>query len=313
MPAAIRRRRTTDEGEDTEEEARPRHRQHIEASDAEQDEATSDEDVEMTGASSKVDEQMAKKLVRYAISCEYSRTPIRRDGIKERVLGKQGRSFRRVFALAQTHLRTVWGMELRELPVREKMTLHEKRQAMKSNGQSRSGSGAYILSSTLPEAHRSASILRPSKVPSAEQEAIYSAFYTMVVSMIWLNGGELSEQKLQRCLLRLNADRMLASERTEVVMKRLERQGYVIKKVDRPPVGYEGDQTITWHVGPRAKEEIGLDGVMGLVREVHDHPDDEDFDKKLRLSLGIKNKTLIEEEWEGNNDVHKTNGVKHAR
>lgn len=30
--------------------------------------------------------------------------------------------------MAQTQLRTVWGMELRELPVREKMTLHEKRQ-----------------------------------------------------------------------------------------------------------------------------------------------------------------------------------------
>lgn len=30
------------------------------------------------------DDQLAKKLIRYAISCEYSRTPIRRDGIKER-------------------------------------------------------------------------------------------------------------------------------------------------------------------------------------------------------------------------------------
>lgn len=30
------------------------------------------------------DQQLAKKLVRYAISCEYSRTAIRRDGIKER-------------------------------------------------------------------------------------------------------------------------------------------------------------------------------------------------------------------------------------
>ena len=35
-------------------------------------------------AGSNADDQLAKKLVRYAISCEYSRTPIRRDGIKER-------------------------------------------------------------------------------------------------------------------------------------------------------------------------------------------------------------------------------------
>lgn len=35
-------------------------------------------------AENRADEQLAKKLVRYAISCEFSRTPIRRDGIKER-------------------------------------------------------------------------------------------------------------------------------------------------------------------------------------------------------------------------------------
>ncbi|UKZ84569.1 uncharacterized protein TrAFT101_000475 [Trichoderma asperellum] len=262
----------------------------------------------MNGAASRVDEQLAKKLIRYAIACEYSRTPIRRDGIKERVLGKQSRSFRRIFELAQTQLRAVWGMELRELPIREKMTLHEKRQAMKSSTQSRSGSGAYVLSSAIPEEYRNASIIRPSKTPSAEQEATYSGFYTLLVSLIWLNGGELSEQKLQRSLMRLNADRMLASERTEVVLKRLERQGYVIKKVDRPPVGYEGDQTITWHVGPRAKEEIGLDGVMGLVREVYGHPEDVAFDKKLRSSLGLKSRQLVDGEEE-NNDVGMANGV----
>lgn len=35
----------------------------------------------------RADEQLAKKLVRYALSCEFSRRPIRRDGrdgIKER-------------------------------------------------------------------------------------------------------------------------------------------------------------------------------------------------------------------------------------
>lgn len=35
---------------------------------------------------SSADDELAKKLVRYAISCEYSRTAIRRDGIKERGL-----------------------------------------------------------------------------------------------------------------------------------------------------------------------------------------------------------------------------------
>lgn len=72
-----------DDGE-SDEDARPRQRPHIEASETEQEEEPSDEDVEMNGATSRVDEQLAKKLARYAIACEYSRTPIRRDGIKER-------------------------------------------------------------------------------------------------------------------------------------------------------------------------------------------------------------------------------------
>ena len=40
-----------------------------------------DVDAEPSGSA---DDVLAKKLIRYAISCEYSRTLIRRDGIKER-------------------------------------------------------------------------------------------------------------------------------------------------------------------------------------------------------------------------------------
>lgn len=158
---------------------------------------------------------------------------------------------------------------------------------MKSNSQPKSGSGAYILTSTLPNDYRAANIILPSRIPSVNAEATYQGFYTTVVSLIWLNGGELSEQKLLRYLTRLNADRNLGSEKTELTMKRMERQGYVIKKVDKPPLGHDGEEQVAWHVGPRAKEEIGLDGVMGLVREVYGDSDI-DLERKLQSSLGIK-------------------------
>jgi len=44
------------------------------------------------------------------------------------VLANHKRAFRRVFALAQVRLRADFGMELVELPAREKVTLREKRQ-----------------------------------------------------------------------------------------------------------------------------------------------------------------------------------------
>lgn len=214
------------------------------------------------------------------------------------VLGNQGRAFKRIFARAQTQLRTIWGMELRELPVRDKMSLQEKRQAMKSNAQPKTGSGAYILTSVLPAAYRTAAIIPPSKVPSLPAEATYLGFYTMVVALIWLSGGELGEPKLMRHLLRLNANQNVGSEKTELTLKRMERQGYVVRKVDKPPVGQDGHDTITWHVGPRGREEIGLDGVMGFVREVYGGST-ADLEKKLRASLGIKQPQSNETDADG--------------
>jgi hypothetical protein len=171
---------------------------------------------------------------------------------------------------------------------------------MKSNSQPKVGSGSYILTSTLPQAYRDAAILKPSKIPSAEEEATYVAFYTMVISLIWLNGGELSEQKLRRYLTRLNADQNVSAEKTEVTLKKMERQGYVIRKAERPPIGQDGEQTITWHVGTRAKEEVGLDGVLGLAREVYGETTP-DLEKKLRASLGMKDAAVENaEEEEGN-------------
>lgn len=67
-----------------EEDARPTQRQNRDESD-EEPEGGSEDDMDVdTQPGNSVDDQLAKKLVRYALSCEYSRTPIRRDGIKER-------------------------------------------------------------------------------------------------------------------------------------------------------------------------------------------------------------------------------------
>jgi melanoma-associated antigen len=70
---------------------------------------------------------MVKKLVRLALASEYQRRPIRRADISEKVLGSQGRQFKTVFERAQTDLQAVFGMELRELPAKDKFTLQQKR------------------------------------------------------------------------------------------------------------------------------------------------------------------------------------------
>jgi melanoma-associated antigen len=97
-------------------------------------------------------DQLVKKLVRYALACEYSRQPIRREGIRDKginhqrflysriwqhrgiltyhispVFGKNKAPFKRVFDAAQTQLRTKFGMEMTELPQKEKVTLKDRR------------------------------------------------------------------------------------------------------------------------------------------------------------------------------------------
>jgi len=71
---------------------------------------------------------MVKKLVRLALASEYSRQPIRRSDIGAKALGEQGsRPFKAVFEGAQKALRTRFGMEMVELPQREKVTVSQRR------------------------------------------------------------------------------------------------------------------------------------------------------------------------------------------
>lgn len=74
-----------DDAED-DESPRPRQRRNRNESEDEDEDASADESMEVDGGAEQqsADDILAKKLVRYALSCEYARVPIRRDGIKER-------------------------------------------------------------------------------------------------------------------------------------------------------------------------------------------------------------------------------------
>lgn len=71
---------------------------------------------------------MVKKLVRLALASEYSRQMIRRTDISTKVLGEHGsRQFKAVFEGAQKELRARFGMQMAELPGKEKVTISQRR------------------------------------------------------------------------------------------------------------------------------------------------------------------------------------------
>lgn len=130
MPPQTQRRRRTDNNSDDENEPRRRQsRRQQESGEEEDDDQDENGDVDMGGTGDEA--QMVKKLVRYALACEYARLPIRRDGMRDKVLGNNTRSFKRVFEGAQLQLRQVFGMEMAELPLKEKRTLKEKQSMLR--------------------------------------------------------------------------------------------------------------------------------------------------------------------------------------
>ena len=227
------------------------------------------------------------------------------------VMSKQRVPFRRVFEQAQRQLRTKFGMELVELPVREKITMKDKRcklfqmcrcldsntilAAQKIKGNSKSPS-SYILTTILPPQYRTPEIMPPSIIGSPDEEAAYTGLCTMVVAIITLSPGKsIPDSKLDRYLARLNANRNMPMDKTENVLKKMSTQGYITKVLDR-----SGDEeTIDWVVGPRGKVEVGSRGVIGLVKEVYGNSAPEDLQQRLTRSLEImRAEDLIDREGE---------------
>ena len=198
-----------------------------------------------------------------------------------------GRQFKHVFTEAQDQLRSVFGMELTELPVKEKVTVSQKRAAQRSGTQGSSTSKAYILTSTLPARYRSASVLRPAQIPSTEAEASYIGLTTFIIALIYLSASQtMSESQLEKHLKRMNADNyVLNGEKTEKVLKRMEKENYIIKVRERDG---GGEESVEYIVGPRGKVEVGERGVAGLVRGVYGKKDVEadELERRLVRSLG---------------------------
>lgn len=208
-------------------------------------------------------------------------------------------------------------MEMVELPPKDRnlMTTEQKRKgwlttrsqtetiqanvrlvAAKSQSQRETTSNTYVLTSILPAAYRRPEIIAPSKVYSAEGEAAYTALYTIIIAIITLSGGELSDPRLRRHLTRLNATENMPStnpnnpespsEKTELVLQRMIKQGYLVKVVESKSHG-DDDEGTTWHVGPRGKVEVSADAIAGFVRTVYGGGQNQDLENRLKASLGV--------------------------
>ena len=256
------------------------------------------DDATQSNSQTKLD-TLVKKLVRLALAAEYSRIPLRRGDISTKILNDANaqRSFKDVFAGAQKVLKGTFGMQMMELPSRDKTILKDRRtQATQTKTSAGTSSKSWVLISVLSEAYKTnPAILQPTKAPSQETEASYTALYTLVVTLIYLNNGSIPEAKLERYMERMNAEKYTPIGTLDKVLQRMKREGYVDQKRDTS----SGEEVVEWIVGPRGKVEVGAHGAAGLVKTVYGHgavglahgdavkEEEDELNGKIERSLGI--------------------------
>ncbi|KAK0650362.1 Non-structural maintenance of chromosomes element 3-like protein [Lasiodiplodia hormozganensis] len=273
MPLVRKRRAPAAEDASDEEHTPTQRRRESPVSDVEDDDPSTQGEQQL--------QQMAKKLVRMALACEYARIPIRRADISAKVLGSQGRQFKNVFAEANLKLNAVFGMEMTELPKTENHTIKGRQKAAERTERQNTTTTSWVLTNTLPEKYRGWDIIPPPKVPTFSEESAYIGLYTFVVACITLGGGRMPEAKLERYLKRTNADQTTPVGSTEKLLARMKKDGYIKLITDSS----SGEEIREWVVAGRGKVEIGERGVAGMVQTVYHDSRTAELDRKIERSL----------------------------
>lgn len=298
MPRTLKRRSDAlnNVGDDTPEGSKPPPRRRQRSSSASSAEASEPDETQNEGSSH---ETYVKKLVRFSLAAEYSRTPIRRSDISAKVFnGANSRTFKKVFEDAQKILTDTFGLHLVELPTREKTSLKDRRaQATQTKAPGSTSSKSWILLSVLPSQYTTnPAIVRPAQAPAVEEESTYTALYSFILSVIYLNNGALADGKMDRYLRRMNSDMYTPLGSIEKVMQRMSKEGYIEKRRDTS----SGEEVVEWVPGPRGRMEVGKKGVANMVKMVYagaeadGNGEDDELSGKVERSLGIKLKDQME-------------------
>ena len=127
-------------------------------------------------------------------------------------------------------------------------------------------------------------------MPTEGEEGTYTGIYSVIIATISLSGGSLNDSKLERYMKRVHLEDVTPVEGYEkpaLLLKRMEREGYLVRVKETGP---GGEEYVTWFLGPRAKVEIGDDGVRGLTKVVYNQPEGDEgqeLERKIARSLGV--------------------------
>ncbi|RUP52171.1 MAGE family-domain-containing protein [Jimgerdemannia flammicorona] len=235
-----------------------------------------------------------KDVVRLALASEYRKIPIKRDDINKKdrltssysrhptVLHEHSKAFNIVFADAQKHLREVFGMEMVELPAKDKRIVPGAKRTAKDARPS--GTKSYVLRSVISQAHREAGLVHWGR--EGEQQM---GLCNVILSLILVNGRMLSDTALLAYLHRLHyhpGDPTHPLGDLDRTLSNLVKQGYLDRQKTDAVVHRDRDAAFEYRWGPRAKVEIKEEAVVSFIAEVYGPDKPNDLPRQIELVMG---------------------------
>ncbi|KAJ3106826.1 hypothetical protein HDU97_005538 [Phlyctochytrium planicorne] len=195
--------------------------------------------------------RQVRAIVRFAICAENKRATIKREDLVKRV--SDSRAFGAIFERAQTMLRRVFGMELVNLPVKE------KNPKAAAGSQATGKSNSYILRSVLPSEETEGWAIPQNDLP-------YHVLLCLALTLVYTSGQELAEDTLRKMLSKFEPYIADSLGSVKDLIDTFVKEGYLSKiKVHRATSEFESFDVL-W--GPRAKVEYSPESIVNFLSKV---------------------------------------------
>ncbi|KAI8972681.1 MAGE family-domain-containing protein [Pilobolus umbonatus] len=205
-------------------------------------------------------EEMDRKIkdfVRYALACQFKKKSFRRDEINKKVLLDMSRYYGKALEGARKKLKTVFGMDIVELPV------VKDKPAMMLNTQPSKGatSGVYMLRSHLKEIYTLPHIIERSPEEYEKAGLLY-----VILALIFVNERQVSSSELYSHLDRLHITKDSSFGEREKIIENFMRGGYIKRSKVSDEEGDEIEYNYIW--GPKAMVEIPIQNIVEFITDV---------------------------------------------
>ncbi|ORY03619.1 MAGE-domain-containing protein [Basidiobolus meristosporus CBS 931.73] len=224
-------------------------------------------------------ERKVKDVVRLALCTEFRKAPLKREDINRRVLHEHSRIFHLVFDKAQEKLRETFGMELVELPNKEKFNNGGRK------GKDKQATKAYILRNILPVQEGFINWGKDRK---------QMGLIMVILSLILVNNRVLSDDQLKHSLRRLSiCEGVEHAEFGDIdqLVTQFIKQGYLDKsQVNHVDFSSQSNEIPSYEYrwGPRAKVELTEINVLNFITEIFGKKGDPHMLSALEKTIGEK-------------------------